>query len=298
MKTPAAEVQINEKLVQDMLQAQFPNLAHLPLTYLNEGWDNTIYQLGENYLIRLPRRSIAVPFIEKEQEWLPRLAEKLPIPIPAPIYQGKKHGNYPWSWSITPWFDGHMAAEEGLAPSEALSLANFLKTLHQQKFATPPPHNPHRATPLVTKAEGTEERLDRFIQNSRANAALRKLWNQVVKLECPTDELRLIHGDLHPKNIICTYGYISAVIDWGDLTLGDPATDLAAFWLLFSDQQVREEALQFYGVSAELRLRAMGWALFFSAILLDIGLQGDHLFEKVGQSGLDNLAVSLAHTPA
>ncbi|MEL6972393.1 MAG: hypothetical protein AAFO02_19660, partial [Bacteroidota bacterium] len=66
----------------------------------------------------------------------------------------------------------------------------------------------------------------------------------------------------------------------------------------FSDQQVREEALQFYGVSAELRLRAMGWALFFSAILLDIGLQGDHLFEEVGQSGLDNLAVSLAHTPA
>ncbi|MEL6833064.1 MAG: aminoglycoside phosphotransferase family protein [Bacteroidota bacterium] len=298
MKTPAAEVQINEKLVQAMLQAQFPELAHLQLTYFNEGWDNAIYQLGERYLIRLPRRSIAVPFIEKEQAWLSRLAKKLPIPIPAPLHQGKKHGDYPWPWSITPWFDGHMAAEEGLESSEALRLAQFLKTLHQQTFSTPPPHNPHRATPLVSKAEGTEERLDTFIQNGRANTALRKLWDQAVQLNCPVNERCVIHGDLHPKNIICTYGYISAVIDWGDLTLGDPATDLAAFWLLFPDHKAREEALQSYGVSPTLRLRAMGWALFFSAILLDIGLQGDHLFEEVGQGGLDNLAVSLSYTPS
>ena len=41
-----------------------------------------------------------------------------------------------------------------------------------------------------------------------------------------------IHGDFHPGNLIVTGGAVTAVIDFGDLTGGDPATDLSSAWIL------------------------------------------------------------------
>jgi aminoglycoside phosphotransferase (APT) family kinase protein len=42
-----------------------------------------------------------------------------------------------------------------------------------------------------------------------------------------------LHGDLHPFNLVVNQGRLSAVIDFGDLCAGDPATDLAVAWMLF-----------------------------------------------------------------
>jgi aminoglycoside phosphotransferase (APT) family kinase protein len=36
-----------------------------------------------------------------------------------------------------------------------------------------------------------------------------------------------LDGDLHPGNMLVIGGRLSGVIDFGDLTSGDPATDLA-----------------------------------------------------------------------
>ena len=36
-----------------------------------------------------------------------------------------------------------------------------------------------------------------------------------------------------PTNLVTRGGTLAAVIDFGDLTAGDPATDLAAAWLVF-----------------------------------------------------------------
>ncbi|MFH9228283.1 phosphotransferase [Streptomyces lydicus] len=46
-----------------------------------------------------------------------------------------------------------------------------------------------------------------------------------------------LHGDLHPANILVDRGRISAVIDFGDITSGDPATDLSVAWMLFTAEQ-------------------------------------------------------------
>jgi len=42
-----------------------------------------------------------------------------------------------------------------------------------------------------------------------------------------------LHGDLHPANVLVHEGRVSAVIDFGDVTSGDPATDLAVAWMMF-----------------------------------------------------------------
>jgi aminoglycoside phosphotransferase (APT) family kinase protein len=36
-----------------------------------------------------------------------------------------------------------------------------------------------------------------------------------------------MHGDLHPANVLVNDGQVSGVIDFGDITAGDPAGDLS-----------------------------------------------------------------------
>ena len=44
-----------------------------------------------------------------------------------------------------------------------------------------------------------------------------------------------IHGDLHPLNMVERDGELVAIIDFGDITAGDPATDLLVAWYLFDE---------------------------------------------------------------
>ena len=45
-----------------------------------------------------------------------------------------------------------------------------------------------------------------------------------------------VHGDLHPANLLVTAdGTLRAVLDFGDVTAGDPAVDLATAWLTFDE---------------------------------------------------------------
>ena len=39
-----------------------------------------------------------------------------------------------------------------------------------------------------------------------------------------------LHGDLHPANVLVNDGQVSGVIDFGDITAGDPASDLSVAW--------------------------------------------------------------------
>jgi len=289
METPASEVVINETLVRALLKKQHPDLAHLELRYLTEGWDNKVYQLGEHYLVRLPRRQQALAYLLREQEWLPLLAPHLPIPTPAPLRLGKAQGEYPWPWSITPWFPGRAAVEALPKAEEAPRLAHFLQALHQPAPDNAP-YNPPRGCPLHEHAYLTEARIERFLSNGLLSNRISKVWEEALLAVDDQAPKYLIHGDLHPKNIIIHEGKFAAIIDWGDMTAGDPATDLASFWMLFSDPQARQAGLALYAPHPALLARARGWAVFFGALLLDIGLGGDPAFEQVGRFTLQNLA--------
>ena len=78
--TPAAEVEIDERLVRALLAEQHPDLAGLPLRHESNGWDNVMFRLGDEPLLRLPRREAALELIRNEQAWLPGLAHAEHVP--------------------------------------------------------------------------------------------------------------------------------------------------------------------------------------------------------------------------
>ena len=282
---PAAEVRIDTALVAALIREQFPQYAGRQLRHFASGWDNVMLQLGADLLVRLPRRRVAVPLMEREQRWLPVLARRLPIPVSQPIHAGQPSAQYPWPWSITRLLPGVGADRSAPDAHEALRLAAFLKALHQPA-PDAAPANPVRGVPLATRAAAVTERMARLQRaNAAVSSAVLAVWRDA--LAAPAAHGRnWLHGDLHPGNILVQEHRIVAIIDWGDVCGGDVATDLAAFWMLF-DRPAREKALGAYGnVDAATLTRAKGWAVFFGVVLLDTGLADDPWHAKVGAATL------------
>ena len=267
MATPSAEIDIDEPLVRSLLAEQQPALADRTLRFAANGWDNVVVQLGDDLMVRLPRRAAAAQLVLNEQRWLPFLARSLPLPTPSPIFAGAPGTQYPWAWSICPWLPGDSAAKA--PPSDphdaALTLAAFVVALHK-----PAPHdapeNPFRGVHLQQRAEAVEGRV-RALDDVVASDRVLGVWNELRHTPAWSGPAMWLHGDLHPSNMLTDNGRLSAVIDFGDITSGDPATDLALAWMMFGPRE-REVFREAAAIDDDTWRRAAGWALNLSLAYL------------------------------
>lgn len=257
---PAAEHPIDDDLVAALLIDQHPDLAALPLREFSCGWDNVIYRLGDAHVVRLPRRAISAALVEGEQRWLPQLALRLPLPIPAPIRIGRPGRGYPWRWSICPWLEGESAADGACERSlAARDLAEFLSALHVAAPADAPT-NQFRGGALSSRNEAFAERLH-ALRTRVDGPRLQRIWDEAIAAPRDPEQRMWIHGDLHPANLVVRDGRLAGVIDFGDLTGGDPATDLSVAWTFLdaASRPLFRETLG--GVDDATWIRARGWAL-------------------------------------
>ncbi len=262
---PEFEINVTKALIRSLLNEQHADFGELELSFVKSGWDNTVFRLGKNHAVRLPIRASAEPLILHEQKWLPQISERLAIPTPVHVRAGCPNDNFPWHWSIVPWIEGTTADRVFPLSSQAKVLADFLLALHQPAPENAP-INELRGVPLEQRKQTGEERMSRIQLNNRARA----VWNKGLEASVSTDRCWL-HGDLHSQNVLVKDGKICAILDWGDMTCGDVATDLAAVWSLFEHQKDRERVLELYNPSQAAFERARAWTVFFAALLIDSG---------------------------
>jgi aminoglycoside phosphotransferase (APT) family kinase protein len=291
--TPAAEFDIDGQLVAGLLAEQHPDLAELPLRMVDAGWDNALFRLGDTLAVRLPRRAVAAPLIVHEQRWLPHLADRLTLPIPAPSRIGTPARGYPWHWSVVSWLTGVAADQHQPEAAQARPFAAFLRSLHAPAPADAPA-NPVRGVPLQQRATLVEERMQRLAGTTNLiTPQIRQIWQ--VALDAPLDvPPTWLHGDLHPRNVLVERGAITGIIDWGDITAGDSATDLAAIWMLFAEPRARQAVLAAYAELSEATVRrAKGWAILFGLVLLESGLIDNPRNAIIGARTLRRVAESI-----
>ena len=290
--TPESEIEIDAGLVRSLLCDQHPDLADHELVFFESGWDNSTFRLGDELALRLPRREAAAQLILNEQRWLPELAARLPIPISAPLRVGRPSADYPWHWSVLPWLPGQTANEASPNRDEASRLASFLRALHQPA-PEDAPENPFRGCALSKRAAPVEERLARLRKKTDLiGPKVETAWRAALGAR-ESEERMWLHGDLHARNVLVDRERISGIIDFGDITAGDVATDLAAAWALFEDPSARLRVLDEVNADAATRCRARGWAVSFGAMLLDTGLvdhprhavMGERTLRRVAEDG-------------
>ena len=286
---PPTEVTIEQSLVRALLQEQHTDLAHLALIDVGEGWDNKLFRLGDDLAVRLPRRAASAASIEQEQKWLPQLSSRLPLPVPVPLRIGRPGSGFPWSWSVVPWFTGEsalVAPPQDVAPV-VVALGRFLRALHQPAPANAP-HNPWRGVPLPTREKRVREQL-RQLNGLVDGVAVLRLWERLVSAPPWSGPPLWIHGDLHPGNLLVSGSRLSAVIDFGDLAAGDPATDLSVIWMLPPSARLiflTSTRSEFNAIDNDSWMRARGWALALGLAYL-ASSRDDQAMGALGRATID-----------
>lgn len=171
--------------------------------------------------------------------------------------------------------------------SEAAELGSFLRALHIPGPANAP-RNQYRGVPLATRATSVEVRLRRLVPGDLGVSVKRvwEIWERTEALQIDAPDV-WIHGDIHARNVIVADGRLAAIVDWGDMCVGDPATDLAAAWMLFPCKDHGKLHDEYGPISEKTWERARGWAVFFGVVLLDSGTGHDEAWADLGRRILE-----------
>ena len=294
---------VDEELVRRLLREQFDGLQALTVVPFAEGWDNALWLVNDELAFRFPRREIAVPGVEREIRLLPGLAGRLPFPIPTPAYIGRPSDAFPWPFFGAPLLPGAEPARVpivGPRSSLGAGLGTFLRTLHDPALAADHgeelPYDPMGRADMAVRVPRTRDRLDalRAAGLWTAPAEIEGLLTAAGRLG-RADGFALTHGDLHVRHLlVADDGVPCAVIDWGDVCLGDPSIDLSLYWSLL-DSTGRTSFRETYGdaiLTDERLLRARVLALFLNGALAHYAADtGDRALLDETLAGLERTLV-------
>jgi len=273
----ALEGEIDAALVRRLIAAQFPRWADLPVRAVaSQGWDNRTFRLGDELSARLPSHQRYVAAIEQEHAWLPRLAPHLPHPIPAPLAIGAPGDGYPWPWSVNRWLEGESALAGPIDDRRefAADLAAFLAALQAIDAADGPPAGPHsfwRGGPLATYDAETRQAIAALGDRIDGDGAA-EVWDAALAATWAAPPV-WVHGDVAPGNLLVHAGRLSAVIDFGQACVGDPACDLAIAWT-FLEGDSRAAFRAGLPLDPATWARGRGWCLW-KALIIFAGLSAN-----------------------
>lgn len=236
-----------------------------------EGWDNVLWPVGalagRKLVLRVARRESARGLLGREVTVLRRL-RGLGIPLPMGLPRILATAD---DAVLVPWIEG-CTAHEAAAPVRrevALDLARMLATIH----SGPAPevgHNPVRGVPLAERADAFAADLDRAEISPEMRERAGARWGTGLAAKVWEGRGLLLHGDPHPGNVVVPptgSEARAALIDWGDTTRGDPASDLGALLLHLPSNTLLEryrEAAAWTGIDDDeiweaLVARAWAW---------------------------------------
>lgn len=263
-------IEVEPETVAALVARQFPQWADLPVRRVaHSGWDNRTFRLGEDKLVRMPSAPWYRRQVAKEQEWLPKLAPHLPLPIPAPLAKGEPDETYPWDWSVYGWIEGETAAQGSINDriTFARDLAVFLKALHRADAMGGPEAGRHsffRGGPLSTYDSETRDAVAKLGDRVDGAACL-TLWDAALATNWEHAPV-WVHGDYAAGNLLVRDGQLSAVIDFGSCSVGDPACDLAIAWTFLAGED-REAFRAALPLDPGTWTRGRAWTLWKALIV-------------------------------
>ncbi|MFC5231185.1 phosphotransferase [Pseudonocardia zijingensis] len=247
--------------MRELVSRQFPRWAALPVTEgPSDGAGNTLFRLGDDLVVRLPRHPGSAAAVDMAVTWLPRLAPLLPLAVPTPVAVGGPDEVFPGPWAVFRWLPGSgldTGADVDLAAA-AVRLGEFVAALRNVEVTGAPPSlRPH---PL----QGDDSDVRSAIRALGAagvvdEAAATAVWEDA--LAAPSSRgPTWVNADLFPMNLLADRGALVAVIDFDLMGAGDSAVDMVPAWTLLT---ARTRALfrEASGVDEATWGRGRGWAL-------------------------------------
>ncbi|MGZ4132122.1 MAG: aminoglycoside phosphotransferase family protein [Actinomycetota bacterium] len=228
------QVEIDADVVRRLLLDQWPAVAERPIRAVDStGTVNALFRIGEDLVARLPLVARWADGIEREWAWLPWFSERVTAArLPEPVFKGCSTDDYPFPWAIYRWIEG-APYDDKLVEDErsaAETIGRFVLELRSLDVVEDAPRGGRR--PLRELDDETRAAI-RLADGTIDTAAAMTVWEDALGAPAWDGEPRWIHGDLLRPNLLVDDGRLDAVIDFGGIGVGDPATDLMPAWSVF-----------------------------------------------------------------
>jgi aminoglycoside phosphotransferase (APT) family kinase protein len=257
---------INESLAKKIISEQFPQWENLPIWAVEKsGWDNRTFHLGNEMTIRLPSNKEYAPQILKEFQWLPKLAQTITsCSITTPLVLGEPGQHYPWHWSVNRWIKGETVSFNRIQDLNQFARdLGFFLTEFQNIDSTNGPiagsHNFYRGGELAAYDAEVSQAITK-IKNKTEQKIAERLWTDALSSKWEKTPV-WVHGDIAVGNILVDKGQLTAIIDFGQLAIGDPACDLAITWNFFSGES-RDTFKNAIPLDKNTWIRALAWTFW------------------------------------
>ena len=232
---------LNPKIVRRLIRKQFPELRCTDVAVLGEGMDSEAWLIDDHVVFRFPKREIAATCLQNELGALPQITDHLPVRISAPRWIAEPTAEFNWPFAGYELIEGRSVCDvkipDNAAPDVGRSLARFLKALHtidtDEARRLGAPEDEWRRLNVPYRCEFARERLRQAADVGLIDDVepwLTRLDN-IERAGPVAQPISLVHGDLYSKHVLVDEGFrLAGIIDWGDIHVGHPAVDLAAFW--------------------------------------------------------------------
>lgn len=228
---------IDVDVYMTLIQRNFPQVAVQIALPITRGWDSFVLEVNGELIFRFPMREDAVEYLQRELSLLLVLEQALSTLIPHFDYIGQGDANYPYMFVGYRKLCGVALEDESITPKQlvalAPALANFLSELHSFPVVQAIQAGVQEHTPAQWRERYQERYTDLQervfpLLDAELRAKSERLWEDFLDDWASfTFQPVLIHCDLACEHIFCDLerGFLSGVIDWGDVTIGDPALD-------------------------------------------------------------------------
>jgi aminoglycoside phosphotransferase (APT) family kinase protein len=258
----------SSQLVRELLSEHAPYLDGQHVRPSREqGSSNWVFRVGEHHAVRLPRTDSSAQGLLTEATWLPRLADRLPVPVPVVELLAEPSARFRRPWTLVRWVPGATPdADLGHDAQHCLArdLGTFMRDLHQLDtfgLAPGPDHWGYRTgEPVTDDSDAWVEHCAAELSDLFDPAAIREAWRLLRDIPAASMPPCWVHTDLATENLLVTSeGDLVGVVDFGGLGVGDRSADLLYAWSMF-DQPARDVLRDHAQVDEATWLRARAWA--------------------------------------
>ncbi|MCK6208374.1 MULTISPECIES: aminoglycoside phosphotransferase family protein [Bacillus] len=232
----------------EFISDEYPDLKIKKFQANEKGWDNDIVIINESLVFRFPKSENVISKVEAEGKLLHLLKKKHPI-LQLPDYE-YLYQNQMLRCVRYDYLEGRMLGDISMDSfknnkENARLLGDFLTKLHSIDPAEADTMNLktlHTLEYWEALHSSVREEILPYLKD-REKDLINRIFRDFLE-EFPGYSIKksIIHGDLTASNIIYSEkkGRISAVIDFTDAQLGDPAFDFAGIYWAYGENFTRE----------------------------------------------------------
>ncbi|HYU54234.1 MAG TPA: aminoglycoside phosphotransferase family protein [Gemmatimonadaceae bacterium] len=226
-----------------------PVRSHL---FIGEGWCSRSYLVNDQHVFRFPKRRGQWEELDREIKFLEFAADKLPLRVPRYEHIARTSDGAPFGYAVYRYLPGKAMTLDGLTERQRVAvaeeLAGFLIALHNlhpgPELSQSLPHEDARlvAQQYLSDAEGKA-----VPELSTAETqTLHQLFESYIAV--PNNFLfrpTVVHADFSADHILLKNGCVQGVLDFGDVSWGDPDYDFMYLFVEFGNTFVEEVARRY-----------------------------------------------------